>query len=76
MIDTPDGIAYYQLCVHCARLRIEVRTGMTSRVNTLQSAQQKYGQFIPGDLPKTRKKMLAELEILQERVLAGEVSLL
>jgi hypothetical protein len=49
---------------------------MTSRVNTLQSAQQKYGQFIPGDLPKTRKKMLAELEILQERVLAGEVSLL
>lgn len=73
-IDTPAGIALYQLDVHRYRLKVEIATGMRSGVNTLQGAQHHYSKF--GCNAKTRKKMLTQLNELRCKVIAGEVSLL
>ena len=62
MIDTPEGIAHYQMCACIGRLRIEVRTGMTCRVSTLKAVKAIYG------CPKqTKKGALEWMEDLYEQ---------
>jgi len=45
VIDTPDGIAHFQMARLIAALRIEVRTGMkmSRGISVLQVVQQQYG---------------------------------
>jgi len=62
LIDTPEGIAHHQLCTCIARLRIEVNTGLSSRVSTLKAVKAIYG------CPKqTKKGALAWLEAFYEK---------
>lgn len=62
LIDTPEGIAHYQMCACIARLRIEVQTGMTSRASTLKAVKAIYG------CPKqTKKGALAWMEQMYEQ---------
>lgn len=57
IIDTPEGIEHYRVCVLIACLRIEVNTGMkASRGNVLQAAKSSYP--VTG---RTKKKVLEEL---------------
>ena len=44
VIDTPEGIAHFQMANAIARLRLETKTGMSaSRGSTLQFVKVKYG---------------------------------
>ena len=57
-IDTPEGIAHFQMANAIARLRFETKTGMnSSRGSTLQFVRQQYG-IIAG----TKKKALRLME--------------
>jgi hypothetical protein len=59
-IDTPEGIAHFQMANAIARLRLETRTGMSaSRGSTLQFVKQRYG-IQAG----TKKKALRLMEAL------------
>ena len=63
VIDTPDGIAHFQMANAIMRLRFEVKTGMnSSRGSTLQFVRQQYG-IIAG----TKKKAL---RLMEEKYLA------
>ena len=75
IIDTPEGIKFYQLCVHISRLKIETELGLRSRRNTLQSAVRLYSQYLPERKRWTRATMLKALLDLQERCMAREVVL-
>jgi hypothetical protein len=57
MVNTRDGIAFFQLLSIRGRLQIEVNTGLTSRVSSLKAAKQLYGVF-----SNTKKGALAEVE--------------
>lgn len=48
-----------------ARLRIETRTGLGSRINTLQAAKHNWPEVCTG---RTRKQVLAQLEAHYEKV--------
>lgn len=48
-----------------ARLRIEVRTGLGSRINTLQAAKHNWPEECTG---RTRREVLAQLEARYEKV--------
>jgi hypothetical protein len=71
IIDTPEGIAFYRLCVHLYRLRVEVATGMRASggVSTLESAQRLYGVTA-----RTKAGAIVELTELKDAILAGEKS--
>ena len=59
VLDTPAKIERYQLAVFIARLRLEVRTGLRSRMPVAKLARERYG------LTGHRKKdVLSELEAL------------
>lgn len=60
VINTPDGIAYFQLLSIRGRLKIEVETGLGSRVSSLKAAKQLYGIR-----KNTKKGALAELEFFR-----------
>lgn len=64
VIDTPEGIEYVRLLSIIGRLKIEIGTGMRSRVNTLQAAQRTYGLYHL----KSRKRMLEHLEVVRDCV--------
>ena len=57
MVTTKDGIAFFQLLSIRGRLKIEVETGLKSRVSTLAAAKALYGVF-----SNTKKGALAEIE--------------
>lgn len=57
MVDTKDGIAFFQLLSIRGRLQIEVNTGLKSRVSSLAAAKRLYGVF-----SNTKKGALAEVE--------------
>jgi hypothetical protein len=62
VIDTPEGIAHYQMASCIARLRLEVESGMGFRVSTLKAVKALYG------CPKqTKKGALEWLEALYEK---------
>lgn len=48
-----------------ARLRIEVRTGLGSRINTLQAAKHNWPEECTG---RTRREVLEQLEARYEKV--------
>lgn len=60
-------IELYQLGIHIARLRIETKTGMSSRMSTLGSAQRLYGVT-----SRTKKGALKELEQLYKEATGKE----
>lgn len=60
-ITTPEGIARFAMASAIGRLKIEVVTGLGSRVNTLQAVQRLYGVKA-----KTRKGALKEMLALYE----------
>jgi len=57
VIDTKDGITFFQLLAIRGRLQIEVRTGLKSSVSTLKAAK-----AITGALSNTKAGALAEVE--------------
>ena len=60
IIDTPDGIAHFQMARCLAALKIEVETGMKmSRGSILKAVQQQFGIKA-----KTKVKALAEMREL------------
>ena len=60
VIDTPEGMAHFQMANAIARLRLETKTGMSaSRGSTLQFVKVKYG-IQAG----TKKKALRLMEAL------------
>jgi len=62
VIDTPEGMAHFQMAQAIARLRLETRTGMkSSRGSTLQMVRQHYG-VVAG----TKAKALAIMEAKYE----------
>lgn len=60
VINTPDGIAYFQLLSIRGRLKIEVETGLRSSVSSLAAAKRLYGIH-----KNTKKGALAELEFFR-----------
>lgn len=69
--DTPQAVRFFQLLSIIGRLKIEIETGMTSRIPTLRSARVIYGLDF-----RTRKQMLAHLEAVRDLVKSGEYVLL
>ena len=45
IIDTPDGIEHFRIAQLIARLKIEINTGMNSRISTLIVIKQTYPDF-------------------------------
>jgi hypothetical protein len=66
VIDTPEGIARYQMMVAITRLHIEVKTGMGSRASTLAFVKQAYG------CPKGTKKGALEWMLNHYKATYGE----
>ncbi len=63
IIDTPGGIEHFQICQLIARLRIETKTAMTSRVSTLNVVKQRYPEFTKN----TKKAALVFMEDFYEK---------
>lgn len=57
MVDTKDGVAFFQYLSIRGRLQIEVRTGLKSAVSTLKAAKATMGVF-----SNTKQGALAEVE--------------
>ncbi len=61
-IDTPEGIAHFQMANAIARLRFETKTGMkSSRGSTLQFVRQQYG-IVAGTKAKALRLMEEKYE--------------
>lgn len=61
MVDTKDGIAFFQYLSIRGRLQIEVRTGLKSRVSSLAAAKATMGVF-----SNTKAGALAEVDAFIE----------
>lgn len=64
IIDTPQGIAFYQLCARKAALRIEIKTGLKRRGRSAYSiCKSEY------NLKGSRTSVLAQMQALVDAAL-------
>jgi len=71
VINTPEGIAHYQLAAVKAALRLEVQLGMKGKVNPMPVAKQileAHGKVPAG----TKRQVLAQIEDLVEHLIGGD----
>ena len=62
VIDTPQGMQWFQFLQHYHGIKLQAETGMThSRGSLIKSAQRLYG--IKG---RTAKKALAEMQVIKD----------
>ena len=71
VINTPEGIAHYQLVAVKAALRLEVQLGMKGKVNPMPVAKQILEAH--GKVPaRTKRQVLAQIEDLVEHLIGGD----
>ena len=71
VINTPEGIAHYQLVAVKAALRLEVQLGMKGKVNPLPVAKKILESY--GKVPaRTKRQVLAQIEDLYAHLIGGD----
>ncbi len=71
VIDTPDGIDFFQVCQHRYALDIQIHTGLKhSRGSVWKDAKTRYG--LSGNLVTVRDKLAIMTEMMQQEKAKGK----